>query len=205
MASIIPFLKALVVDGLPNTSPVVDHVELSCSKYSPSHDVFTPNSELTNRESNPEYDDAGAALEDENDEYEPSHTSSTTLTGSQKKQKQEDLFKSWFAQESQKILEEKEYELELQDENAASLKDMMIRQGSERIIASPRDYQIELFQRAKQQNTIAVLDTGAGKTLIAALLVRHVIDQELEDRILQKPARVSFFLVSPPPPPPHFR
>lgn len=30
----------------------------------------------------------------------------------------------------------------------------------QRIITSPRDYQIELFEKAKQQNTIAVLDTG---------------------------------------------
>lgn len=29
-----------------------------------------------------------------------------------------------------------------------------------RIITSPRDYQIELFEKAKEQNTIAVLDTG---------------------------------------------
>lgn len=38
---------------------------------------------------------------------------------------------------------------------------------NKKIITSPRDYQIELFQRAKTQNTIAVLDTGK---LIAAAL-----------------------------------
>ncbi|KAI5925287.1 RNase3 domain-containing protein [Camillea tinctor] len=66
---------------------------------------------------------------------------------------------------------------------------------SEKIIASPREYQVELFERAKQKNIIAVLDTGTGKTLIAALLLRHIIEQELEDRKSGKPPRISFFLV----------
>ncbi|RAK79873.1 putative RNA helicase/RNAse III [Aspergillus fijiensis CBS 313.89] len=59
----------------------------------------------------------------------------------------------------------------------------------------PRDYQVELFERAKAQNTIAVLETGSGKTLIAVLLLRHTLQNELNDRAQDKPHRISFFLV----------
>jgi hypothetical protein len=36
---------------------------------------------------------------------------------------------------------------------------------------------------------------GSGKTLIAVLLIRHIIEQELEDRAQGKSKRISFFLV----------
>lgn len=36
----------------------------------------------------------------------------------------------------------------------------MSKQESEVIITDPREYQIELFEKAKNQNIIAVLDTG---------------------------------------------
>lgn len=91
----------------------------------------------------------------------------------------------------------------------------------QKIINNPRDYQLELFERAKEKNTIAVLDTGksemvqtsqssehrswltvadhpdkgSGKTLIAVLLLQHIIEQELEDRARGLPRRLSFFLV----------
>ncbi|KAI1268232.1 hypothetical protein F5Y18DRAFT_423590 [Xylariaceae sp. FL1019] len=63
------------------------------------------------------------------------------------------------------------------------------------IITSPREYQTELFERAKKKNIIAVLDTGTGKTLIAALLLRYYVEQELEDRHAGKPHKLAFFLV----------
>ncbi|KAI0508772.1 hypothetical protein F5B22DRAFT_383299 [Xylaria bambusicola] len=65
----------------------------------------------------------------------------------------------------------------------------------ESIISSPREYQTELFERAKRKNIIAVLDTGTGKTLIAALLLRHIVEQELEDRRAGNDHRLALFLV----------
>lgn len=66
---------------------------------------------------------------------------------------------------------------------------------AQKVIDSPREYQVELFERAKEKNTIAVLSTGSGKTNIAALLLRHSIEQEINDRDIGKPPRVAFFLV----------
>lgn len=65
--------------------------------------------------------------------------------------------------------------------------------GSTRL--DPRAYQIELFERAKDRNIIAVLDTGSGKTLIAVLLLKHMLQNELNDRAVGKHHRTAFFLV----------
>lgn len=98
------------------------------------------------------------------------------------------------------------------DNEALSVRYMVKQAESRRIISTPREYQVELFERAKTDNIIAVLDTGkpwsklnratvltrrqgSGKTLIAVLLLRHILEQELEDRARGKPKRVAFFLV----------
>ena len=39
---------------------------------------------------------------------------------------------------------------------------------------TPRDYQIECFVEALQQDVVGVLPTGAGKTLIASMLLRRM-------------------------------
>lgn len=41
-----------------------------------------------------------------------------------------------------------------------SIRNLIAKQDYGKRISDPREYQIELFERAKEQNTIAVLDTG---------------------------------------------
>ncbi|KAM0371457.1 hypothetical protein ACHAPY_010178 [Fusarium culmorum] len=77
---------------------------------------------------------------------------------------------------------------------------------------TPREYQTELFEAAKEKNLIVVLPTGiflslsdstldiligtgSGKTLISILLLKHYIRIEVESRALGNPRKVAFFLV----------
>ncbi|KAF7716635.1 Uncharacterized protein PECH_006474 [Penicillium ucsense] len=75
-----------------------------------------------------------------------------------------------------------------------SISQLLKRQEAGRGDLRPRVYQLELFERAKTENTIAVLDTGSGKTLIAVLLLKNVLQQELISRGDGKPPRIAFFL-----------
>lgn len=45
----------------------------------------------------------------------------------------------------------------------------------------PRDYQIEMLNRAKKENTIVMMPTGSGKTFVAVLLIKHYIHQVMTD------------------------
>ncbi|KAI1006532.1 Dicer-like protein 1 [Podosphaera aphanis] len=81
------------------------------------------------------------------------------------------------------------------DESSQSTRWLVNQSENRKIISTPREYQVELFNRAMERNIIAVLDTGSGKTLIAVLLLRHILAQELEDRVHGMKRRISFFLV----------
>jgi endoribonuclease Dicer len=123
-------------------------------------------------------------------------SSPVPLSSSEKRRVRKLHFESWLQSTAVK-----EIRTAAQDNNRSnaaeelSIRQLLASQETTQIITTPREYQLELFERATKQNTIAVLDTGSGKTLIAVLLLRHTITEELQARLEGKPHRVSFFLV----------
>lgn len=134
--------------------------------------------------------------EDENDQYRLTVFPDRPKNVSEKKRLEAAAFSLWIIQRQQDIATAAaKAGPSTQDSSSFTVARMLDDSGSKKIIATPREYQIDLFQRAKERNTIVVLDTGSGKTLIAALLLRHTMEQELESRALGKPKKVAFFLV----------
>ena len=129
----------------------------------------------------------------EDGEHNDESTEANTLD---LKRRQRAMFSSWIAETSASATyEEIQNSLETRPDELLPKSALMTSQVSQLIVNTPREYQLELFERAKERNTIAVLDTGSGKTLIAVLLLKHSIEQELERRHSGLAPKLSFFLV----------
>ncbi|KAK8235709.1 dicer-like protein 1 [Phyllosticta capitalensis] len=121
--------------------------------------------------------------------------SSQAKDSAERRRAQNAAFNSWVAQKAEQVTETEVKEaLKTTNDEVLSVRNMLAKQETS-VISSPREYQMELFERAKEDNVIAVLDTGSGKTLIAVLLLRHILEKEVEDRAAGLPPRISFFLV----------
>lgn len=79
-----------------------------------------------------------------------------------------------------------EEELNLVDSEEAMIMEDVDDAPQGPIMLEPREYQHELFCRARDENAIAVLDTGSGKTLIAVMLLRHAVHKEREERLQRR-------------------
>ncbi|PWN41332.1 hypothetical protein IE81DRAFT_177515 [Ceraceosorus guamensis] len=55
---------------------------------------------------------------------------------------------------------------------------------------TPRSYQSYLYEIAKRRSVIAVLPTGSGKTLVAAMLIQHVLDMHQGQHAQRSPPDV---------------
>jgi endoribonuclease Dicer len=66
-----------------------------------------------------------------------------------------------------------EREKETANSKDDTIEDMQHLLNDARINDDPREYQRTLFEIAKSRNTIVILGTGFGKTLVALLLIRH--------------------------------
>lgn len=72
------------------------------------------------------------------------------------RRRQNAIFESYLQQQARKLPEKST----IYDEEEQPTKYLVRQTQAEQIISSPREYQIELFERAKNENIIAVLDTG---------------------------------------------
>eukprot|EP00026_Physarum_polycephalum_P000609 Phypoly_transcript_00610.p1 GENE.Phypoly_transcript_00610~~Phypoly_transcript_00610.p1 ORF type:complete len:1355 (+),score=197.41 Phypoly_transcript_00610:131-4195(+) len=80
---------------------------------------------------------------------------------------------------------------------------MDVRSFKPAAIEDPRPYQLEILNLAKEKNVIVYLGTGTGKTLIAVLLIKHIVEKEMAMVHTQKATlgmdvqpRICFFLVT---------
>lgn len=119
-------------------------------------------------------------------------------TISERRRAQNEILKSFVADINSQLTqgEVDATALKCLNEEQLSIRDILAREKTALRIINPRNYQTELFQRAKSCNTIAVLDTGSGKTHIATLLLRHTLDEELANRAKGGVHKTAFFLVS---------
>jgi endoribonuclease Dicer len=116
----------------------------------------------------PVYLGANAPLgPDDGDEDEPNESSDEEEAQrtakprkiTEQKRRHNAVFDSYMHERTQKQLKESN-KVRPEDEAQQSARWLVNQSENREIISSPREYQVELFEKAKEKNIIAVLDTG---------------------------------------------
>lgn len=131
----------------------------------------------------------------EDDQYVLTQNAPRAQRVSEKNRKDVSVFQTWLT-ESQRDGSMRTQKTKTSQRAPAA--DKLLEKDSSRIIDAPREYQLDLFERAKGKNIIVVLDTGSGKTLIAVLLLNHMLEEEVKSRAEEVQARIpktAFFIV----------
>jgi endoribonuclease Dicer len=102
--------------------------------------------------------EADAELESSDDEEEAQPTA-RPLKITERKRHHNAIADSYMQQRTQKQLKEGN-KVRPEDEAQQSARWLVNQSENRQIISSPREYQVELFEKAKEKNIIAVLDTG---------------------------------------------
>ena len=85
----------------------------------------------------------------------------------------------------QKMEEEKEKENIIIKDNTLIINKSILNLGPQNHIIFPRKYQQEIFEKAKNKNSIIYLDTGRGKTFISIMLMADLLKIKLP--VFEKP------------------
>lgn len=105
-------------------------------------------------------DEADRSLSDSDSEDEQ-HQAATRSNESERRRVQNAKFSAWLSRRTEKITQDEvQTIINNADEETLSIRSLMAKQAATAVVTSPREYQLELFERAKKQNIIAVLDTG---------------------------------------------
>ncbi|TLD38036.1 dicer-like protein 1 [Venturia nashicola] len=151
--------------------------------------------DLDSFQAKPIVSQSAVEAQDESEDEDYATNVSKPLLGVEQRRQQNAIFESYLVDKAKAFTkQENKADLKRYKDAELSVENILASAESE-TIKDPREYQVELFEKAKNENIIAVLDTGSGKTLIAVLLLRHMLDKELEDRAAGKKPKLAFFLV----------
>lgn len=100
--------------------------------------------------------------DDEIEDVDQSEETSDAQKAPIAKKRQQDLaFQDWLVKNQMELTENSKADLESHLDKL-SISRLYEDNAFQKIITSPREYQIDLFERAREENTIVVLDTGIG-------------------------------------------